>query len=592
MNTLLLIWGLLAPSWLYADMVDTSAFSITADQRLNKLLETNDLEFRLPNQYGTGVSLSSFYNKKEIYLYSFLPSCQADQFMKKYKQMSGNKKSQAHLLINGEINAKREELETAYPKQPILIDMNQQVSNSLLFKKSGDYVVYNVKKQKVTKVGNVFGKKTLPASDCEIKYVSYLPDTNQFREKIVPALVRTCVYCHVGENNLSYFQNIEKIRSWKNMMLRTIRLNRMPPGADPYYSHLEFDLTTQDVLDVTKWLEAGAPATAEDGEFYLQEIQKNGKRKRGLEGLKGTEEVVLFPLIEEKVSATGGDFYKHYTTETPTTRDYYFTYFDISVNPNVAHHIALHHSMKPFPKVDLKGNPIGGENMALYGNNRIPTPASYNGKSIPAFKFQDPNIIHLSRVSGLGFAPRGTIYFIPKGSYLNFEIHYSPSGKEEVSQNILKIYTDENLKKNRLLKRFSMMPNDGALMARANESDSVVSVDYTLTEPMDLKAYGLHMHYRGKSGKVYALFPGETKRKLIFSIPTYQYKFQRTSFLDDVVHLPKGTVLTHEMHYDNSKENISNPDSTRDVHIGLSIVHDENYLPRFFYMDAIDEVSK
>ena len=76
MNTLLLIWGLLAPSWLYAEMVDTSAFSITADQRLNKLLETNDLEFRLPNQYGTGVSLSSFYNKKRnlpLFIFAFMP---------------------------------------------------------------------------------------------------------------------------------------------------------------------------------------------------------------------------------------------------------------------------------------------------------------------------------------------------------------------------------------------------------------------------------------------------------------------------------------------------------------------------------------
>ncbi len=566
-------------------MVDTTGFSITADQRLNKILESNDLEFRLPDQYANGVSFSSYYHKKEIYLYSFLPKCNASDFMTKFKKMK-SKKSQAHLLINAEINADRRDLEKVYPTQSILIDMNQQVSNSLLFKRSGDYVVYDVKKQLVTKTGNIFGKKVLP-KECDIPYVTYSAESSDFRNKVVPAMIKSCIACHSGGTDLSYFQSIDKIRSWKNMMLRTIRLNRMPPGADSYYSHLESDITPQDLFEVTKWLEAGAPASAEDAQYYEQYIKRGGRGKRNLDDLKDAEEIVLFSGIEEKVSASGGDFYKHYTTKEKTTKDYYFSFFDVSVNPTVAHHMALHHSMEPFPEVGLNGNPLDGSTMLLYGNNRIPTTAAYNGKSIPAFKFQDPNIIHISRTSGISFAPPGTIYFIPKGSYLNFEIHYSPSGKDEVSKNALKIYASDNLKNLRMLKRFSMMPNDGSVVARPNEKDSVVTVNYILPEAMDLKAYGLHMHYRGKAGKLYATYPGQKNRELIFSIPTYQYKFQRTSFVNDVIHLPKGTMLTHEMHYDNSKENFSNPDPSKEVRIGTSIVHDENYLPRFFYMEVV-----
>lgn len=387
-----------------ADMVDTSGFSVTADKRLNDLLENEDLEFRLPDQTGTGVSFSSYFNKREIYLYSFLPSCRAKEFMVQFKKMKSTKTKAAHLLINSEIQADRRGLEASYPNQSILIDINQQVSNSLFFKNSGDYVVFDSKNQKVTKVGSLFGKKALP-KECQIPFVTYSKDSMDFRSKILPALARSCISCHVGNTDLSYFQSIEKIRSWKNMMLRTIRLNRMPPGADPYYSHLDSQMSTQDLFEVTKWLEAGAPASEEDSALYEKYIKKNGKGKRNLDDLKKAEELVLFSSIEEKVSATGGDFYKHYKTKEKTTKDYYFVFFEVGVNPRVAHHMALHHSLEPFPEVDLKGSAIDGSKMVLYGNNRVPTTGSYHKKPISAFKFQDPNIIHISRTSGIGFAP-------------------------------------------------------------------------------------------------------------------------------------------------------------------------------------------
>lgn len=557
-------------------MVDNSGFDLKLTEKLNQVLKNNDLEFRLVDQTGSGVSLSDYSGKKELLITSIMPECDNKKIVEASHKLSKN-----ILFLNPVEATNRDEQTKNFPKETILMDENQQVSLSLQFTHAGDYVVIDPATQKVLKAGNLLGKKN--KKSCNIPYVTYVQ--GNFYKEVLPALKSACLNCHTNTKNLDYFQTMDSIQSWKQMMLRTIRLRRMPPGADPYYSHLVTH-SAQDITTITKWLESGP--VIEDGikEEYDRMIKGRVKTNPAVVKDRVIQPVILFDLPPEKVSASGSDFYKHYTTDTPTTQDYYATSFFFDINDNVAHHVALHYSKKPFPKVDLKGNPIDTPGtMLLYGNNPERITGTYKNKIIPGYKFRDPNIIHLSRSKGLQQSPRGTNYFIPKGSYLNLEIHYNPSGKDEESKNILTIFHDESLKDRPKIKRFSMMPNDGTIIAAPFEKDSVVSMSYKLTEDIDLLGYGLHMHYRARSGKVYAQRPDEKTKTLIFSIPTYQYKIQVTSILETPIPLPKGTVITHEMHYDNSKENLSNPAPEKAIKIGTSVLNDENYLPRFIYVE-------
>lgn len=557
-------------------MVDTSGYDVKLAEKLNAALKNYDLEFRLVDQNGSGVSLSDYAGKKELVITSIMPECDNEKIVKAAKKLSKN-----IIFLNPDASTDRDVQSAKFPDQTILMDENQQVSLSLQFTNAGDYVVMDPGTQKIKKSGNFLDKKK--EKSCKIPYVTYVP--GQFYKEVIPALKNACLNCHANTQNLDYFQTLESVQSWKQMMLRTIRLRRMPPGADPHYSHINSH-SAKDVLIITKWLESGAVIEGKMKENYERMIKARANYKPPVPKDRVIRPVVLFDLPPEKISAGGSDFYKHYTTETPTTQDFYATSFFFDINDNVAHHVALHYSMKPFPKVDLKGRPIDEPgSMPLYGNNPERITGTYKNKIIEGFKFQDPNIIHLSRTKGMQHSPRGTTYFIPKGSYLNLEIHYNPSGKDEESKNVLTIFHDESLKDRPKLKRFSMMPNDGTVIAQPFEKDSVVTMTYKLKENIDLLGYGLHMHYRARSGKLYAQLPGEKKSKLIFSIPTYQYKLQVNSMLETPISLPKDTVITHEMHYDNSKENLSNPGPEKAVKIGISILNDENYLPRFYYVE-------
>jgi hypothetical protein len=571
-------------------MIDSSGFESKLFNKLKQQISIEDIDFRLVNQFGNGISLSDYYNKSEIYVFSLNPKCEPEkviQFAKQLKSKSKGKKEVLFLLDSA--LSTRESLIKDFPNQSILLDENQQVSKSFSFKNAGDYVIINSKKQLVVELKSVFSKKQ-KQENCKINYEEY--ELGKFKSDIIPALNRSCVGCHAHQGFLNYFHDIKTISSWQKMMLRTIRLRRMPPGADPYYGKLTTLHDAKDVRLITKWLEAGIFNEPLVEENYQAHINLLKKRKDIARNQFEGKVITLFSLPPEQVPESGLPFYKHYTTETPTTEDYYFRSFSVKLNENVAHHIALHFSDSPFPRVDPMGNPIienSKDNSAvyksLYGNNIEKIIGTSSNSKISGIAFRDPNIIHISRTSGIQRATNQTVYFIPKGSYLNFEVHYSPSGRAESSQNELIIHHDEKLIGSPQIKRFSMTPDRGVVVSKAYEKPRLVKMSYTLKKPINLLGYGLHMHYRGRSGKLLYRLPGEKVNQVAFSFPTYQYKIQVTSLLNSSLFLPEGTILTSEIMYDNSKENFSNPDPSLVIKIGTSILNEENYLPRFLYTE-------
>jgi hypothetical protein len=76
-----------------------------------------------------------------------------------------------------------------------------------------------------------------------------------------------------------------------------------------------------------------------------------------------------------------------------------------------------------------------------------------------------------------------------------------------------------------------------------------------------------HMHYRGKSFKYEALYPGGTSEVLL-SVPRYQFDWQLLYRLAQPKRLPAGTILRCSGAFDNSAENHENPDPTATVNWG------------------------
>ncbi len=83
-------------------------------------------------------------------------------------------------------------------------------------------------------------------------------------------------------------------------------------------------------------------------------------------------------------------------------------------------------------------------------------------------------------------------------------------------------------------------------------------------QEVKLVAIRAHMHVRGKSMEVRAVYPtGETE--ILLSVPKYDFNWQPYYYLETPKVLPKGTRIEATSHFDNSPNNRFNPDPTATV---------------------------
>src|SRR6185437_3669155 len=73
-----------------------------------------------------------------------------------------------------------------------------------------------------------------------------------------------------------------------------------------------------------------------------------------------------------------------------------------------------------------------------------------------------------------------------------------------------------------------------------------------------------HMHLRGKSFRFDALYP-DGSRETLLDVPRYDFNWQLTYALAEPKLLPEGTRLHCTAVYDNSSDNLVNPDPTAAV---------------------------
>src|SRR5206468_4819074 len=83
-----------------------------------------------------------------------------------------------------------------------------------------------------------------------------------------------------------------------------------------------------------------------------------------------------------------------------------------------------------------------------------------------------------------------------------------------------------------------------------------------LTKPARLLSFQPHMHNRGKSSCMEAIYPGGHKVETLSCVNRYQFAWHLVYLYDDDVQplLPAGTILHLTSVYDNSSRNRSNPD--------------------------------
>jgi hypothetical protein len=373
-----------------------------------------------------------------------------------------------------------------------------------------------------------------------------------YSNDVAPILQNKCVSCHQKGGIAPFAMNsFEVVKAMAPMIRESVRSERMPPYfADPHIGKFNHDqgMTADQTKTLIHWIEAGAPRGA--GRDALKEDASEAPEWPVSLGKPD----VIIDLPGFDVPASGLVEYQNMRVDNPFKQDAWLR--AISIKPgdrSVLHHVVSNHMADPkLPKSKIPGGSVGSY-----------TPGA------------EAQII----AEGAG-AP------VPAGGKLNFQMHYTTTGKATTDHTQVGFYTlktaPEFIKRSTVIGDFGLRIPAGA--ARHEE------VSYQ-TFPADAYIYTLypHSHYRGYSVELKAVTP-DGKETMLLSLPKYDFNWQRDYDPETPILVKKGTKLVAKWVYDNSTNNRANPDPNRDITWGEQTQEEMMYF-RVNYRWADETVS-
>ena len=165
--------------------------------------------------------------------------------------------------------------------------------------------------------------------------------------------------------------------------------------------------------------------------------------------------------------------------------------------------------------------------------------------------------------SGIVF-PEGMGKKLPAGSWLKFQMHYTPNGTEAVDRSEIGfVFADEGVHTE--VRTTSAINED--FVIPAGHPNYEVTAEYVFPEDASVLSLFPHTHLRGTKFLYEAIYPdGRTETWLPLS--RYDFNWQLNYLFQKPLDVPAGTVVRAKAWYDNSAKNPANPDPSADVEFG------------------------
>lgn len=398
-----------------------------------------------------------------------------------------------------------------------------------------------VKTPETQPVGCPIPSRAVQAHDAAAARVTYHRDISRI-------LQQNCQGCHrpegVGPFSLLTY---EQAVSWADDLKQFTKDGSMPPWK-PVAGHGEFNnerrMSAADIAAIGRWVDAGCPA----GD------PKDAPPPRKFSGgwQLGTPDQILTPSEPFRLAADGRDVYQCFVLPDEFDSDLYVTAAEVLPgNARVVHHVLVF--------IDTSGR---SEEL----DQKDPAPGYATDQGFPGFL----------PAGGLGgwapgntadFLPAGMAKVLPKGSRVVIQVHYHPTGKEEVDQTRIGLYFSK-VPVDRAVRSLPVMPAGGRYSGmKLPAGDSNAEVRATHITQRDLLAVAVtpHMHLLGKDMKITATLPDGTVKPLVY-VTNWDFNWQESYQFRHPVDLPKGTRIDLVAHFDNSAANPRNPASPpRDV---------------------------
>jgi peroxiredoxin len=371
--------------------------------------------------------------------------------------------------------------------------------------------------------GCIIGRVREANPDSEVTYSNQIARLFQDR----------CVKCHrEGEIAPFAMTTYEEVAGWAEMINEVVQDQRMPPWhADIKYGKFLNDahMSDEEKELIATWVRNGSP---EGDPAQLPEPEEF------TEGwMMPYEPDMVVHMRDEpfKVSAEGVVEYQYFVVDPGFTEDKWVKVAECRADDRaVVHHIIVFVRPPVSKGADSGDRDVRGFNF-LAGFAPGTRPFEY---------------------------PEGMAKRIPAGSKLVFQLHYTPVGSERLDRSYvgLKFVDPSEVKyqvatTNATNAFFRIPPGD--------DNHEVVSQRRFTRDSLLLSLYP-HMHLRGKSFKYTAAYPDGTE-EILLDVPRYDFNWQNHFILTEPKLMPKGTLMKCVAHFDNSEDNLANPDPKSEV---------------------------
>ena len=323
---------------------------------------------------------------------------------------------------------------------------------------------------------------------------------------------------------------------WAPMIREVVAERRMPPWhADPAHGDFSNDvrLSEEQIELVSTWVENGAPEGDPAALPPTREFVEGWQ-------IPSPDQVVYMSDRPFVIPAEGQVEYQWFTVDPGFQEDKWIKLIEARPgNPAVVHHVTVFF-WPPGVDWDLRL----GDRINLLGG--------YSPGKRP---------ITLGEWDG-------TARFVPAGSKLVFEMHYTPNGTVQTDRSaIAMLFADPTEVRQQLS---VVMAANVRFEIPPHHDHYPVQASYRFDEDSCLYAVSPHMHLRGKSFRFMAHYPNGA-HEILLDVPQFDFNWQTDYQFREPRFMPRGTTIECLAHFDNSAGNPRNPDPTKTVGWGDQI---------------------
>jgi len=368
-----------------------------------------------------------------------------------------------------------------------------------------------------------------------------------FYKHVLPILQNHCQSCHrPGEIAPFPLLTYKQARSRADAVAHAVEMKMMPPWfADARYGHFANDpsLTEQQIGTISAWAAAGAPAgNATDAP----------PPRKWTDGWNIAQPDLIVKMPKPvTIPARGEIEYAYEIVPTHFSQDRWIRMSEFRPgSPAHVHHAVVY--IRPPDSQWLRHAPVGEPFTASTLNDPVEQRQAHETTS-------DLLLVYAPGSSPDQW-PDGMAKFVPAGSDLVFQMHYTTNGTADQDQTSIGIVFAKDIPVQRVI---TLQLNNHALIIPPGADDFRVEVQGTMPNEATLLSLFPHMHLRGKRFE-YDIVHSDGSAEVLLRA-NYHFHWQLSYRLAEPRLLKAGTKLRAIAWYDNSRNNPHNPDPTKTV---------------------------